>query len=580
MLKNLLRSLRRGRAARLNDDGIALWHRGDLAGAERALRAAIDAEPGFAPAFGNLGMVVWEQRRLDEGYALLTRAVELDPRHLNARLNLANVLAMAGRSEESVAHYREVLLADPGHTEARANLARPLMDLCEWDAVDAEVRLLSQRWESEGAGAWLDCVTPYTALLISVAPAFRLAVAQHHAERIVARAGPPLRMAPRPRGRRLRIGYASADFHNHAVAQFTVALFERHDRDRFEIYGYSFGHDDGSDYRRRIAAACTSFVDLRDAPFRAAAERIAADGIDILVDLMGHTGRSRPEVFALRPAPVQAAWLGYPGTTGGRYMDYLVADRIVLPESDFAWYSEQVVWLPHCYHATDDAQPIAERTPSRAECGLPEHAIVFCVFNQTAKIDRRIFATWMRVLAAVPESVLWLSGVGAGARRNLERAAAQAGVASARLVYASYAASKAEHLARHRAADLFLDTHVYNAHTTACDALWAGLPVLTCPAEAFAGRVATSMLHAVGLPELSVATLEDYERAAIALARDPGRRAALRARLERNLRTMPLFDTTGFARALEHAYEAMWARHERGAPPAHIRAWQEVSRPD
>ncbi|MFH1602917.1 MAG: tetratricopeptide repeat protein [Pseudomonadota bacterium] len=570
MLKNLFRSLRPRRAARLNEDGLALWHGGDLIGAEHALRAAINARPGYAPAYGNLGMVLWEQRRLDEGLALLARAVELDPRHLNARLNLANVLAMAGRYEQSIAHYREVLRADPGHAAARANLLRPLMDLCEWDAADAEVRLLSGRWQSEGAGAWLDCVAPYTSLFMSVAPEFRLAVAKHHAQRILALAGPPVRIARRARGRRLRIGYVSADFHDHAVAHLTGGLFERHDRDRFEIYGYSFGHDDGSDYRRRIGAACASFVDFRNAPFRAAAERIAADGIDILVDLMGHTGRSRPEVLALRPAPVLANWLGYPGTTGAEYMDYLLADRIVLPESDFAWCSEQVVWLPHCYLATDDAQPIAAGAPARADCGLPERGIVFCAFNQTAKIDARIFATWMRVLAAVPDSVLWLSGASAGARSNLARAAARAGIAPQRLVFASHLASKAEHLARHRLADLFLDTHLYNAHTTACDALWAGLPLLTCAAPAFPGRVATSLLHAVGLPELSVATIEDYERVAIELARAPVRRAELKARLERNRRAMPLFDTMRFARGLEQAYEAMWARHEKGEPPAPI----------
>ncbi|HET9043331.1 MAG TPA: tetratricopeptide repeat protein [Burkholderiales bacterium] len=570
MLKNLLRSLRPRRAARLNEEGLALWQGGDLAGAERAFRAAIDARPGFAPAFGNLGMVVWEQRRLDEGLALLTRAVELDPRHLNARLNLGNVLAMAGRREESVAHYREVLRADPGHAEARANLLRPLMDLCEWAAVAAEVRPIAERWEREGAGAWLDCVTPYLSLLLPVPPAFRLAVAKHHAERIVARAGRPVRATPRARGKRLRIGYASADFQDHAVAHLTVGLFERHDRERFELCGYSFGHDDGSAYRRRIAAACDRFVDLRDASFRAAAERIAADGVDVLVDLMGHTGGSRPEVFALRPAPVQATWLGYPGTTGGRYMDYLIADRIVLPEGDLAWCSEAVAWLPDCYMPTDDAQLIAARVPSRAECGLPERGVVFCAFNQTAKIDAGIFATWLRVLAAVPDAVLWLSGASAGARRNLEQAAARAGVAPARLVFAAHVAAKAEHLARHRVADLFLDTHLYNAHTTACDALWAGLPVLTCPAPAFPGRVATSLLQAVGLPELSVATLADYERTAIDLARAPERREELKARLARSRRATPLFDTPRFARGLEQVYEAMWVRHERGEPPARI----------
>lgn len=568
MLKNLLRSLRAGRAPGLNEAGLARWHAGDLAGAERAFRAAVDAAPGFAPAYGNLGMVLWEQRRLDEGLARLARAVELDPRHANARLNLANVLAMAGRPAEAVAHYREVLRLAPDHAEARANHVRPLMDLCEWDAVSAEVARLNERWARAGAGEWLDCVTPFNSLLLPLAPELRFAIARHHAGRVAARAGAPLRREARARGERLRIGYASADFHDHAVAHLTAGLFERHDRARFDIHAYSFGHDDGSAYRRRIAAACARFVDLGAAPFRAAAERIAADGIDVLVDLMSHTGRSRPEVFALRPAPVQAAWLGYAGTTGAGFIDYLVGDRVVVPESDLAWYSEQVVWLPHSYLATDDTQPIDARVPTRAECGLPARGVVFCAFNQVAKIDAGIFARWMRVLAAVPDSVLWLADPGPGARGNLAQAAARAGVAADRLVFAARIAEKSAHLARHGVADLFLDTHLYNAHTTACDALWAGLPVLTCPAPSFQGRVATSLLHAVGLPELAVATLADYERTAIELARAPERRAELKARLGRNRRALPLFDTARFARGIERAFETMAARAARGERPA------------
>lgn len=569
MLKRLLQSLRRDyatprpadTAAVLNEAGISAWHRGDLATAERELRAAIGANAAFAAAYGNLGMVVWEQRRLDEGLALLRRAVALDPDHIGVRINLANALAIGNVHEEALAHYREALRRRPGHPLAIANALKPMLDTCDWNGVEAVVRELVERWRTDPGGPVLDCITPFVSCLVDVPQAMRLDVARRYGEQVVGQVAdlPRPTQAARRRPGRLRIGYASADFHDHATAHLTSGLFEHHDRARFEVHAYSFGIDDGSDCRKRLVAAFEHFHDVRPLAHVAVAQRIAADGIDILVDLKGYTGEGRPEILALRPAPVQVNWLGYPGTMAAPFVDYVFADEILIPPGEERWYGEQVVRLPDSYQANDDRQPIAEDVPSRAELGLPDAAFVFVCFNEQCKIERDMFRCWMRILAAVPDSVLWLlSGHGDA---TLKRAAGAHGVDPGRIVFAPRR-PKRDHLARHRAADLFLDTHTCNAHTTASDALWAGLPLLAWPAEGFAGRVSASLLHAIGLPELVTADSESYERAAVALAREPERLAALRARLAEHRLRWPLFDTARFARNLEAAYLAVWERRQ------------------
>jgi predicted O-linked N-acetylglucosamine transferase (SPINDLY family) len=360
--------------------------------------------------------------------------------------------------------------------------------------------------------------------------------------------------APRTAGGRLRIGYASADFHDHATLHLMAGLFEAHDRERFEIHAYSWGIDDGSAYRARAHAAIEHFHDVRDLGHDAVAQRIADDGIDILVDLKGYTGESRPEIFALRPAPVQVNYLGYPGTMGAAFMDWMIADSVLVPPGAEAGYTEQVMRLTGSYQANDRLQRIAERASTRAQWRLPEDAFVFACFNKHHKIERPTFAAWMRILAAAPRAVLWL--LGGHGEQALARAAQATGIDPRRIVFADKA-PKPEHLERHRVADLFLDTRTYNAHTTASDALWGGLPVLTWPTDAFAGRVASSLLHAIGLPELVMPDGASYERTAIELARDPSRLAALRATVAANRLSTALFDTHGLARNLEDAYQAI-----------------------
>jgi len=565
VFRRLLESLRARRAVAHNEDGIRRWLAGDLAGAEGAFRRALDAHPAHAPACSNLGMVVWDQRRLDEAMPLLVRAVQLDPAHVGARLNLGSALLIGNRIDDGIAQLREVLRLDPENAKAHGSLLKPLLDVCDWDGAADLASKLAERWASRPDDPLLEGVLPFTSLLVPLPPAMRLDLARRYAARVSAAAGPPLPVAPPRRpGERLRVAYASADFHNHATAHLAAGLFERHDRRRFEVIAYSYGIDDASEYRARLKAAFDRFVDVRHETHRAIAERIARDGVDILVDLKGHTGESRPEIFALRPAPVQVNYLGYPGSTGADFIDYILADRVVIPDEDRRWFSERVVVLPASYQVNDDRQPIAERVPSRGACGLPDAGFVFCSFNKHYKIDRALLDAWMRILAAVPGSVLWLLG-GHGEKR-LRRAAVARGIDPQRLVFAGKL-PKPEHLARHRLAGLFLDTHHVNAHTTASDALWTGLPLLTLPGSSFAGRVAASLLRAIGLPELIAPTLEAYERRAIELARAPAALAELRSRLAANRRAMPLFDTDRYARDLERAFERMHEIQVAGRPP-------------
>ncbi|MFN3399617.1 MAG: glycosyltransferase, partial [Ferrovibrio sp.] len=382
-------------------------------------------------------------------------------------------------------------------------------------------------------------------------------------------AAPPVEFPPPVSGRRLRVGYFSADFHRHATAFLMAGLFEQHDRSRFEIFGISFGKSYQDDMRRRLIAGMEHFIDVygkSDAEIVALARDLE---LDIAIDLKGYTLNARAGIFASRVAPLQASYLGYPGTMGAGFIDYIIADGVVIPPEHDAHYTEAVVRLPGSYQVTDSRREIAARDFSRADCGLPQDGFVFCCFNNTYKITPDIFDIWMRLLQAVPGSVLWLLEASAGVADRLKAEAQTRGVAPERLVFAPRM-DQAEHLARQRLANLFLDTFHYNAHTTASDALWAGLPVLTKLGDSFAGRVAASLLQAAGLPELITTSSADYEKLTLALATDPARLMALRQKLAATRDTCPLFDTPRFTRGIEVAFEAMQARRQRGLPPGAI----------
>lgn len=537
-------------------------------------KQAITLKPDIAEVYNNLGVAYSQLNRWDEAAAAYQQAIARGIKASQAWLNLGNAWHALRRFDEALESYRAGLdLTAEGSMEQVSLLTEMMhvqLKVCDWTGFDGlRERLLlpAMDWQGEGVPP-----SPFAFLSLpfEVSPVEQQRMAQHYATYVSSGIRTRFTHAPHPQEKtKLRLGYVSADFHNHATAHLMLGLFSRHDRKSFEVFGYSMGRDDSSYYRQRIIAECDQFIDLRGMSDSEAAARIQQDGIDVLIDLKGYTGEARPGIFACRPAPVQVAWLGYPGTMGADFIDYIIADKVVLPPEHNAFYTELPVCLPHSYQVNDIDQVIAPNRPNRAECGLPDQGFIFCCFNSPYKIEPTVFAVWMRILKAVPDSVLWLFANHPTAVKNLKAQARQSGIDDSRLVFAEHA-PKDQHLARHQLADLFLDTLYYNAHTTASDSLWAGVPVVTCPGNTFASRVAASLLHAVGLPETIVASLAAYEAIAVELATNSAKLQAIRNRLHRQRTSMPLFDTNRFARDVERAYQAMWQRWADGKVPQPI----------
>ncbi len=512
----------------INNAGIVQQELGRCDDARATFQGILELRPTHAEAFNNLGAALLAQGRPDAALGELQQALALKPDYPEAYYNLGNAWRELGKVEGALAAYQTALRLRPDFADAYSQIVYHRRHACDWhdDAADQQ-RLLDM------VRAGTARVPPFYLLAAPASAADQLACARRWVEPLLPQ---PEELFRHDTGRdhdRIRLGYLSADFHQHATALLAVELFERHDRARFEVFAYSYGPDDGSPLRRRIERAFDRFVDIRDLPHRAAAERINADEVDILIDLKGYTQHARPRIAAYRPAPVQVSFLGYPATMGAPFIDYVLVDSFVVPADEQPYFAERLVHLPGCYQVNGANREIAAPAPSRRDCGLPPHGFVFCSFNNSYKITPEVFAVWMRLLAAVPGSVLWLLASNDLVERNLRREAQIRGVESGRLVFAPRLPF-AEHLARHRHADLFLDTLPCNAHTTASDALWAGLPPLTCVGQTFAGRVAGSLLAAVGLPALITASLGEYERTALALARDPLRLRELRDALRRH----------------------------------------------
>jgi protein O-GlcNAc transferase len=534
-------------------------HTGRRSEAEALLRQAVHLAPKAAPALVNLGSILLEDGNTAEASTLFERALAVAPTMKEALMAAGNASRQAGDFGRALEFYRSAQSAHPGDLAVRARLVETRMGVCDWqDLPDLRRTLLEPALASRHGE-----VSPLMALTLPLAlpPAEILAIARHRAEAVAAEVAPlrrQVRAAALGKRERLRIGYLSADFHDHPTTHLMRGLFPRHDRSRVEVVTLALDGDDGSDYRRFVQEHSDRFLALGELDGLTAAKAIAEAGIDILVDINVHTRGNRLHVTALKPAPVTVNWLGLPGSSGAAFMDYALVDRIVTPPGSEADFCERVVVLPHCYQPNDRDQIIAAAVPTRYECGLPDGAFVFCCFNQAFKIEPLAFERWMRLLAAVPGSVLWLLAGSSEMTANLRREAAARGIAPERLVFAQRA-RKDLHLARHRHADLFLDTLFYNAHTTASDALWAGVPVVTAPGRPFPSRVAASLLDAVGLPELICDDLDAYEALALKLATDRGALAEIKAKLEANRLSAPLFDTDGFVRDLENAYQAIWA---------------------
>jgi len=523
---------------------------------------ALSLRPGHLQALNNRGATLKGLSRLDEAMASYDRAIALKSDYAEAFYNRAILLRELKRFDEAIADHDRAIALKCGQKYLRGSRLHAKMHICDWASLDADAAEVIAA-VNDGIPASL----PFPFLAIPSSAAEQRRCAELYVADKYPFAGTPLWRGERYTHDRIRIAYLSADFNDHAVAHLTAGLFESHDRSRFETVAISLGEDRRDCMRERLSGAFDRFLDVEAMSAQRIAALVRELEIDIAIDLNGFTKGARSNIFVRRPAPVQVSYLGYPGTLGA-YWDYIIADRFVIPEASREHYAEQVVHLPDCFMVNDDKRSISAHTPSRQEVGLPEHGFVFCCFNNSFKITPDVFDIWMRLLRDIEGSVLWLSGGNASAVTNLCRAATARGVAPERLVFAPKLPSLADHLARQRLADLFLDTFLYNAHTTASDALWAGLPVLTCAGTTFANRGAGSLLHAVGLPELVTHCRTDYEGRALQLARDRAQLAAIREKLARNRNTHPLYDTRRFTRHIEAAYTAMWERSQRGEAPA------------
>lgn len=538
--------------------GQLLLQRGQYAEALDSFRRAVAANRHCAEAHLCVGTVLTLLGDPAAGMSSFDEALALAPGQFRVHLLRGWALRQCDRLDEAAASLEAALRLEPNVPHALAEALFTAAWTCDWGSVG---RMLERMRRVPGG---MESIEPTILLAVSDDPALQARAACGQAARI-AGGNPPLPAPRRYDHDRIRIAYVSRDFYAHATAFLMAELFELHDRRGFEVFAVSLGADDGSAVRRRIAGACDRFIETRQASDAAVAAWLREEEVDIAIDLKGYTGFARPGIFARRPAPIQVNYLGHPGTLGAPFIDYLIADEFVIPKGSDAFYTEKIAYLPDTYQVNDRKRAVA-KMPSRAEVGLPAGGFVFCCFNNDWKITPPVFDVWMRLLQAVHGSVLWLLGDNRRAVENLRREAARRGVAPERLVFAERIVND-RHLARHRLADLFLDTLPCNAHTTASDALWSGVPIVTCAGRSFAARVAGSLLHAAGLQELVTDSLAQYESVALALARDRRRLAALRQHLTRERERLPLFDTPRFCGHLEEAYRRMWRTHRDGKPP-------------
>lgn len=600
--------------------------------ARLAFEKALTSNPTLAPAWLGLGNVLLELTRYPQALHAYQKAVGLQPATMQAWSGLAEVCSRLQRYEEAIAAYQRVLAFNAGSATTWLGLGNVLGQLkrhdAALDAFDKALELdpkLAEAWLGRGitfyelkryadahsqfdraytlksnlAGLesarmrtkmhlcdWSDFDKESARLVSSVRtgrapvlPFYLVALPstpeeQLHCARTWMAGHHPISDEPVWRGERydnglINVGYLSSDFRVHPISLLIAEMLEHHDRSRFRTVGISTGPNDRSELRERVATALDQFIDVRDKSDDDVAKLIGSLKIDILVDLNGNTEGARSDILAKRAAPIQLNFLGYPGTMGIGYFDYIVADRVVIPDNCRQFYSEKIAYLPNCFQV-NGGRAISDRTFTRAEFGLPADGFVFCCFNNSYKITPHIFDSWMHILNSVENCVLWLFEDSSESSANLRKEAAARGIGAQRLVFATRTPIFAEHLARLRLADLFLDTLPYNAHTTAGDALWAGLPILTCIGETFASRVAASILKAIDLPELITATLQDYERRAIELATDPSTFEQIKRKLANNRLATPLFDTKRYTRHIETAYAAMYERQRSGLTPDYI----------
>jgi predicted O-linked N-acetylglucosamine transferase (SPINDLY family) len=574
--------------------GVVLTELKQFAPALASYTQAIAINAGFAAAYFNRGTVLQQSKQFAAALADYDQAIAIKPGHAEAHLNRANVLRDLDRIDEALASYGQAIAFRTGYAEAYFNRGHVFlglrqheaaiasydqamavnpnfkflpgicrhvrMQICDWDDFEAQVARITTAIERGAAAS-----EAFPILALSGCAAIQRKAAEIFVREECPSSPPLPAMSKYRRHDKIKIGYFSADFRIHPVATLAAELFETHDRSRFETTAFSFGPDTQDAMRQRMEGAFDHFIDVRTQSEQDIAMLARTLEIDIAVDLMGFTLHCRPQIFAMRAAALQVNYLGYPGTMGAEYMDYLVADHTLVPQDSQSYYREKIIYLPDSYQPNDTKRSIADGVFTREDLGLPPTGFVFCCFNNNYKITPGTFASWMQILKRVEGSVLWLLEDNSSAARNLRREATRRGLSAERLIFAKRA-PLAEHLARYYLADLFIDTLPYNAHTTASEALWAGLPLLTCIGEAFPGRVAASLLNAIRLPELITSNQEQYVELAVTLATDPRQLANLRQKLADNRLTTPLFDTRRYTEHLESAFTTIYERHHAGLP--------------
>ena len=515
------------------------------------------------PLYNMLGSANIQADRRSQATEWFRKALQIAQDDVDTLYNMGVTSQELGRKTEAIYCYERILRLKPDLSQIQALKLLLQAHICDWKALrDSEVIL-------ETLGIEGRMISPFTLLPLEDRPDRHRFRSERYSAKLFQQIPLPDPVRPDREPQRLRIGYFSAEIRNHPVARLIARILELHDRSRFEVHVYSHGPVVEDETRARIMRAADHFHEVSPLTDQAIAEHARRDGIDIAVDLTGHTTYARTGLFALRSAPVQISYLGYPGTCGAPFLDYIVADKCLIPEEHRHFFTESPIWLPHCYQAQDDQAAIADQPPSRVALGLPEQGFVFCGINNSYKIRPDLYDIWMRLLHQVEGSVLWLLKSNPWAEKNLRDEAAARGVDPARIIFADWKPYP-EYLAQFGRADLFLDSFIYNAGATASNALWAGLPVLTRMGVGYTARMAASLLNAIGLPELITLSAESYEQLALELATNPARLAAIRSRLQLNRNTMPLFDSSLFTAHLETGYREAWRRWFRGQPPAAI----------
>jgi protein O-GlcNAc transferase len=540
--------------------GSVLEKKGDLEVAIDSYKQAIKIKPDYAEAYSNMGISLTKKGDLEAAIDNYKHAIKIKPDYAEAYLNMGNALKEKGDLEAAIDSYKKAINIKPDYDLARATKLHQQAIICDWAGIEEDQHLISE------LGSATQHIPPFGVLALEDAPDRHLLRSVIFAKNTFKQTSLPLPRRPLKKPNRLRIGYFSADFREHPVSSLLVRALEIHNRERFKIYAYSFGVEGTGKMRQRIKSAVDVFVDVTKMNDRSIALLARQNKIDIAIDLTGYTEGGRMGIFASRAAPIQISYLGYPGTMGADFIDYIIADQNLIPTDSQHFYSEKPIYMPHHYQVQDDTLPISYDTPSRSELGLPDKGFVFCAINNTYKITPSEFNIWMRLLQHVEGSALWLLESNKWVKANLLKEANARGIGSDRLVFAEET-SYEKYLAQFRQADLFLDTFTYNAGATASNALWAGLPVLTKLGKGYTSRMAGSLLSSIGLPELITSTEVDYEHLALELATNPPRLATIKQKLAANRRSEPLFNTELFTKHLEEGYQQVYNWYLGGKDP-------------